>query len=251
MKVNNINYQNKNTVFGYGLPKYCDYKKTILTENFINEVCQKKLAQGSEVYAKYVTALENFKNKRSNLEPLDELYSPQIEKLSKWEKLLYKSYISEFCTPRYEVIKKEPQTHEVKTPLKNLWNFLTGNPQRNKKVTKIVNVPEQRYDLSKIDATLDGVKFARYGSIFTGDNPAEDFWEIQVGCGRKYPIIIDQFSRETDYFAEKANKRLQSILSDADSIEELGNEITAKLEERFKYYCEQLKKDYQDRLNNK
>ena len=142
MKINSINCQTRSTVFGYNLPEYCNYKKSFSTASFINQVCQKKRAQGQAVYERYIQALENFKNKRFNATPLYNLYKPQIDKLSKWEKLFFNDYIKDLKPPIYEVMEKEQVTREIKTPFRNFLNFMFGKPERNKQVTETVEKPE-------------------------------------------------------------------------------------------------------------
>lgn len=249
MRINNVNNQGKNTVFGYNLPQYCNYSRTILTEKFINEVCNKKRAQGQTVYERYIQALENFKNKRFDANELDKLYRPQIEKLSKGERFLYDSFIEDFQPPVCCDTQTKQVTREVKTPFRNFLNFIFGNPKRNKQITETVEEKGTPYrDLSRIDASLEGVKFTRYGSFFDGDNPPKDFYEIKVECGKQHPIVIERFKADSDSSLEKADKRLEAILSDADCLDKLTDKITQKLEERFKSYCENLKNDYKERL---
>lgn len=246
MRINNLNNDNLSTAFGYNLPKYCDYNRTIPTERFINEICQRKLSEGQAVYKEYVQALENFKNKRFNAETLDLFYRPQIEKLSKWEKYFYNKFILGLNSPTYQVMEKKEITYELKTPFRNLLNFIQGKPERNKKITKTVDTPVSHHDLSKIDANINGIRFTRYGSFFYGDNPPNDFYELEVASGNEN-FVIGRFSADEFQGYERADKRLREILSNPDELNKLGNKITEFLEKRFRLYCEGLKDDFKKR----
>ena len=242
MKINNCSYTAKNTTFGYNLPKYCDYNQRILTENFISKICPKKQAESPAAYEKYIQALKNFKEKRFDARPLHELYQPQMVKYGARTLKDYKNFIAELEPPIYDIMEPVTitRTAKVKEPIfTRVLNFLQGNPPKIEEITETIEQPVSYYDLSKINASVRGIEFARYGSFFTGDNPPHDYYEINLKVGKKLPYTLERFP-DSGYGnnSKIADNRLQTILSDPKAIDEFGGQITKTLEDIFKSGCD-------------
>lgn len=243
MKINNVNCQGKNATFGYNLPKYCNYERSISTESFINEVCQRKRAKSQAEYEKYMQALKNFKAKRFDARGMYKLYKSQIAKLDKRAAEDYIDYIDKIA-PTYTVMEPTKVTREgrVKEPFfRRFLNFIQGKPPKMETITETVEKPVEYYDLSKINATLTGIKFTRYGSFFTGDNPPHDCYEIILETGRDQ-TVLERFSEDNSYrdVSKDADKRLQAMLSDANALDALSSRITKCVENCFKWNCDYI-----------
>ena len=240
MKINCTNYTKQNTTFGYMLPEYCDNKHEVRTSDFIYDVCQKKRAEGKESYDEYMNALDNFRKKRFDATELHDTYKPQISKYGKKAIKDYNRFIGELEPPVYSVMKQKTQTREVEVkenPFKRLKNFIKGIPPKTEMITETVEEPVEYYDLSRINAKVSGVEFARYGSFFTGDNPPRDYYELNLKVGNRFPITLERHS--ADYSnSSRADKSFQKMLSSAEGLNELGNKIDESLKDSFKSHCE-------------
>ena len=243
MKINSIDCSGKNMSFGYNLPKYCDYNQSILTEDFIAWVGQKKLAKSQAEYEKYMQALNNFKKKRFDARGLRNFYKPRMLKygergLKEWNKL-----VAEFEPDTYTVMEPTQVTREVRVKepfFRRFLNFIQGIPPKFEKITETVEKPVEYYDISKINANVTEPKFHRYGSFFTGDNPPHDCYEVEAKVG-DLSVLLARFSDSGIHYYnadEAADKWLQNSLSSATALDEFGTQITEKMEKRFKSHVE-------------
>lgn len=247
MRISKIDCSKKSMSFGYNLPKYCDYKQSILTEDFIARVCQKKLAKSQAEYEKYMLALNNFKKKRFDARSLRNFYKPRMlnsgeRGLQEWNEL-----VAEFAPDTCTVMESKQVTREVKVKesfFRRFLNFIQGKPLKTEKITETVEKPVEYYDISKINAYVTEPEFRRYGSFFTGDNPPHDCYEISAEAGKE-SVSLARFSQNGNHYFdadESADKWLQASLSSAKSLDELGTQITEKLEQDFKSRCELILK---------
>ena len=240
MKVNCTDYTKQNTTFGYFLPEYCDAKKTVRTSDFISNVCQIKRAEGKEAYDEYMTALDNFRRRRFDATELHSEYKPKMAEYGKRAEKDYNRFIDDLEPPVYEGMKLVTQTREVEIkekPLKRFLNFIKGKKPQTETITERVEKPVQYYDLSRINAKVSGIEFARYGSFFTGDNPPRDYYELNFKVGNSFPITLERHSADYNN-SSRADKSFQKMLSSAEGLNELGNKIDENLKDSFKSHCE-------------
>jgi len=243
MKVNCTDYTKQNTTFGYFLPEYCDAKKTVRTEDFISNICQIKRAEGKGAYDEYMNALDNFRRRRFDATELHREYKPKMAEYGKRAVKDYNRFIDDLKPPVYEVMKPVTQTREVEIkekPLRRFVNFIQGKKPQTEMITETVEKPVQYYDLSRINAKVTGIEFARYGSFFTGDNPPRDYYELNCKVGNCSPFNLIRVSASSRYHdnTDVIDGRFQKMLSSADGLKELGKEIDRNLESYYEHHCD-------------